>query len=91
MNEPIEKLVPIHIEEGSLEKIVFIGEQLQTPYRERLIQFLTDNANVFAWRAEDMSGIDLEVIVHCISVDPHTKQVKQKKRQFAPRKTKSHR
>lgn len=79
INEPIEKLVPINIEEGSPEKIVFIGEHLQTLYRERLVQFLIDNADIFAWGVENMPGIDPEVIVHCLSVDPHAKPIKQKK------------
>jgi hypothetical protein len=42
---------------------------------------LKKNSDVFAWTHQDMPGIDLEVMIHVLSVDP--KPMKQKKRNKA--------
>ena len=39
---------------------------------------------VFAWKQEDMGGVDPSVITHRLNVNPSFKQVKQKRRSFAP-------
>ena len=50
----------------------------------KVVQFLKNNQDVFAWNHEDMLGIDKEVIVHSLSVDPMQKPIQQKQRVFAP-------
>ena len=50
----------------------------------KVVQFLKNNQDVFAWNHEDMLGIDKEVIVHRLSVDPMQKPIQQKQRVFAP-------
>ena len=52
--------------------------------RTRLIRFLKENLDVFAWRHEDMLGIDPEVIQHKLNVNPERKPVQQRQRTFAP-------
>ncbi|KAL0427277.1 UNVERIFIED_CONTAM: hypothetical protein Slati_2902500 [Sesamum latifolium] len=47
-----------------------------------------DNADIFAWTANDLTGIDPSVIVHTLNVDPTYPPVKQKKRHFGPAKDK---
>ena len=42
------------------------------------------NIDVFAWSHEDIWGIDLSVITHCLNVCFSSKSVQQKKRVFAP-------
>ena len=42
------------------------------------------NIDVFAWSHEDMPGIDLSVITHCLNIYPSSMPVRQKKRVFAP-------
>ena len=43
---------------------------------------------VFAWKQEDMGGVDLAVITHRLNVNPYFKPVKQKRRSFAPERQK---
>ena len=49
-----------------------------------MVEFLRANADVFAWSAADVPGIDPEVISHALNVDPTHRPVKQKKRHCAP-------
>lgn len=41
-----------------------IGLSLEPQQRERLIAFLRSNVDVFAWSANDMPGVDPQVMVH---------------------------
>ena len=50
--------------------------------REKLLEFLRKNKEVFAWSHLDMSGIRLEVITHRLNVDLNHKPVRQKRRKF---------
>ena len=44
---------------------------------------------VFAWKQEDMGGVDPAVITHKLNVNPSFKPVKQKRRSFAPKRQKA--
>lgn len=57
--------------------------------QEGLIHFLQRNLDVFAWLHEDMLGVDQTVMTHRLSVDPNAKPIKQKKRNFAPKRNKA--
>ena len=52
--------------------------------RTRLIQFLKENLDVFAWSHEDMTGMAPEVIQHKLNVNLERKPVRQRRRVFAP-------
>ena len=72
------------IEEKEEEKVEALeteelvdGEAAKT-MRTRLVQFLKENLDVFAWSHEDMLGISPKVIQHKLSVDPKMKPVQQK-------------
>ena len=43
--------------------------------RMRLVQFLKENVDVFAWSHEDMPGISTKVIQHRLNVDPEKKPI----------------
>ena len=43
---------------------------------------------VFAWKQEDMGGVDPVMITHKLNVNPSFKSVKQKRRSFAPERQK---
>ncbi|KAL2235728.1 UNVERIFIED_CONTAM: Retrovirus-related Pol polyprotein from transposon gypsy [Sesamum indicum] len=47
-----------------------------------MISFLKENVDVFAWSPSDFTGINPEVIVHRLNVDPAARPVQQKKRSF---------
>ena len=65
------------------DHLAYIGSRLVEDIKDHLIHFLRENAKVFAWKQEDMGGIDPAVITHKLNVNPSFKPVKQKKRSFA--------
>ena len=48
---------------------------LSPEIRTRLVQFLKENLDVFAWSPDDMLGISPKVIQHKLNVDPEKKPV----------------
>lgn len=46
--------------------------------------FLSENRDVFAWNYTEIPGLDPDVAVHRLSVDPAKKPVKQMQRRFRP-------
>ncbi|KAK3007246.1 hypothetical protein RJ639_016077 [Escallonia herrerae] len=82
--EPVENLVSIEVYPGEEEKTVRIGSNLKEDTKLVLVNLLRTYADVFAWTAADMPGINPKVITHRLNVDPSKKPVKQKKRTFAP-------
>ena len=49
---------------------VQIGTRLNETLRERIMSFLSQNHDCFAWSHEDLTGIDPKVAVHRLQVDP---------------------
>lgn len=49
---------------------------------------LRDNVDLFAWEPSYMSGIDLKVVCHQLSLDPPSKVVAQRKRKNGEEKRK---
>ena len=85
---PSEELEPVHLDDQP-EHLVYIGFKLAKDIRSLLIHFLKQNMEVFAWKQEDMGGIDLTVITHRLNVSPSFKPIKQKRRSFAPERQKA--
>ena len=71
------------------EHLAYIGSRLAKDLRHPLIHFLKQNKDVFAWKQEDMGGIDPAIITHRLNVSPSFKPVKQKRRSFALERQKS--
>ena len=70
------------------EHKVQIGARLTDTLREQVISFLKTNHDCFAWLHKDMTGIDPEVAVYRLQVDPDYRPVKQKRRKFASERNK---
>ena len=85
---PSEELEPVQLGDQP-EHLVYIGSKLPEDIKSPLIRFLTQNMEVFAWKQEDMDGIDPAVITHRLNVSPSFKPVKQKRRSFAPERQKA--
>ena len=68
--EPIEELEEITLDESKPERTTRMGTLASLPIRRALAAFLRMNQDVFAWRHEDMPGIDPSVIVHRLNVNP---------------------
>ncbi|KAK3037306.1 hypothetical protein RJ639_032068 [Escallonia herrerae] len=82
--EPVEDLVSIEVYPGEENKTVCIGSNLKEDTKLKLVNLLRTYADIFAWTATDMPGIDPEIITHRLNIDPTNKPVKQMKRTFAP-------
>ena len=74
--EPTEALENISLDEDDPEKSTRIGADLEENVKKDLTRFLRENIDVFAWSHEDMPGIDLSVITHCLNVYPSSKPVR---------------
>ena len=57
--------------------------------KKKIVNFLKENLDVFAWSHEDMLGILDNIIQHHLNVDPERKLVQQRRRVFAPERNKS--
>ena len=80
----MEALETVALVEDEITKTTRIGTTLSPKMRTRLIQFLKENLDIFAWSHEDMPGISPKVIQHKLNVNPERKLVQQRRRAFAP-------
>ena len=78
---PLEELEPGKLDDQS-EHLVYIIYKLAKDVRDLLIHFLRWNIEVFAWKQEDMVGINPAVITHKLNISPSFKPIKQKRRSF---------
>ena len=85
---PSEEMEPVQLDDQS-EHLTYIGSKLAEDVRDLLIHFLKQNVEVFAWKQEDMGGIDPAFITHKINVSPSLKPIKQKRRSFALKRQKA--
>ena len=74
----MEALETVALVEDEITKMTRIGTTLSPKMRTRLIQFLKENLDVFAWSHEDMPGISPKVIQHKLNVNPKRKLVQQR-------------
>ncbi|KAK2376303.1 hypothetical protein QL285_077105 [Trifolium repens] len=88
-----ENLRPIP--DGDFELVLFgedpargvkIGAGLPDLARKQLKACLRENADLFAWSAAEMPGLDPEVACHQLTVDPSAKYVVQRRRKQSPEK-----
>ena len=80
-----EDLVKIIIGDD-LEKFFQVGSQLSQQKREKLIGFLKQNIDVFAWNTYEAPGVDPEFICHHLNVNP----LVTPKKQLSRRPSKEH-
>jgi hypothetical protein len=65
------------------EKKVLFGSQLSNEQEKALLKFLFNNKDVFAWSANDLCGVNRDVIEHSLNVDPAVRPRKQKLRKMS--------
>ena len=85
---PSKELEPVQLDDKP-EHLVYIGSKLAEGIKSSLIRFLKQNMEVFAWKQEDMGGVDPAVITHKLNANPSCKPVKQKRRSFTPERQKA--
>ena len=80
--DKVEVLEMVELADGQATKTIRIGTTLSPGMRAKLIQFLKENLDVFAWSHEDMPGIPPEIIQHKLNVNPYKKPIQQRRRVF---------
>ena len=80
----MEALETVILAKDEIAKTTRIGITLSPKMRAKLVQFLQENLDVFAWSHEDMPGIPTKVIQHKLNVNPERKPVQQRRKAFAP-------
>ena len=73
--DKVEALETVELVDGQAIKTTRIGTTLTPGMRAKLIQFLKENLDVFAWSHEDMSGIAPKIIQHKLDVNPDRKPI----------------
>ncbi|GAU24437.1 hypothetical protein TSUD_364210 [Trifolium subterraneum] len=76
---PIKDLEPIQIGEAPHE-LTNLETHLDEGEKEKIIEILRKNVDLFAWKPSDMLGIDESVITHKLAISPNSKPVSQRKR-----------
>ena len=84
---PSEELESIQLDDQP-KHLVYIRSRLAKDAKDFLVHFLKQNIEVFAWKQEDMGGIDPAIITHKLNISPSFKPIKQKRRSFAPERQK---
>ena len=71
--EDLEKIVV----DDDLERFFQIGTQLPPQEKEKLIEFLKRNMDVFTWSAYEAPGVDLNFICYHLNINPSVTPKKQ--------------
>jgi hypothetical protein len=74
---------PMLLCEDIAEQKVLLGSQLSDEQEKTLLRFLFYNKDVFAWTANDLCGVNREVIEHSLNVDPSFRPRKQRLRKMS--------
>ena len=67
----VEELTQIALDPESPDRLVSIESLLISELQGKLIHFLKQNQDVFAWSHEDILGIDPRVMSHRLNIDPN--------------------
>ena len=62
------------------DRTVTIEKGLDEAEEARLIQFLYNNQDIFAWSSSDLRGVSQQIMEHFLQVDPKIKPRKQRLR-----------
>ena len=60
--EKVEALETVELVDREQMKTTRVGTIMNADTRKKLVQFLKENLDIFAWSHEDMPGISLEII-----------------------------
>jgi len=68
--KPAQELEDVNLVEEDATKVPKVGAELDSNLKEKIVEFLKQNLDIYAWTHEDMPGIDNKVIEHKLNVDP---------------------
>ncbi|XP_073138042.1 uncharacterized protein [Henckelia pumila] len=69
-------------------QIVKLAADLIPSVKQRLVDCLKKNKDVFAWSVSELKGVSAEIMVHQLNTLAGVRPIKQKKRHFGPEKDK---
>ncbi|RXY50488.1 hypothetical protein DD573_29530 [Klebsiella pneumoniae] len=75
----------IDLETGEGKKEVKVGIGMTAPIRRDLVTLLEEYQDIFAWSYQDMPGLDLDIVLHRLPLNPGSSLVKQKLRRMRPK------
>ena len=73
LDEKVAALETIELVDGEPMKTTKVRTTMSSNTKKKLVQFLKENLDIFAWNHEDMLGISPEIIQHKLDVDPEKK------------------
>ena len=73
--EKVEALETMELVDEEPMKTTRVGTTMSVDMKKKLVQFLKENLDIFAWSHEDMPGISPEIIQHKLDVDLKKKPV----------------
>ena len=73
--EKVEALETVELVDGEPTKTTRVGTTMSTEMKKKLIEYLKENLDIFAWSHENMPGISIEIIEHKLNVGPEKKPV----------------
>jgi len=71
-----DKITQINLGDEANPKPIFISESLSALDKEDLISLVREYIDVFTWNYEDMPGLDLQVAMHHININPDSNPIK---------------
>jgi hypothetical protein len=74
----VDQPMPMLLCEDIAEQKVLLGSQLSDKQEKTSLRFLFNNKDVFAWTANDLCGVNRDVIEHSLNVDPSFRPRKQR-------------
>ena len=77
--EKVEALETVELIDGEPMKTTKVGMTMSADMKKKLVQFVTENLDVFAWSHEDKPGISPKIIQHRLNVDPEKKPIQQRR------------
>jgi hypothetical protein len=79
----VDQPKPMLLCEDIAEQRVLLGSQLSDDQEKTLLRFSFNNKDVFAWSANDLCGVNRNVIENSLNVDPSFRPRKQRLRKMS--------
>ena len=80
----IEPTQPINLGIEESPKIIHVGQSLSTEEKVHFTKKIQDKKINFAWTYSNMLGLNIDLIMHHLSISPGIKPTKQKLRKMHP-------
>jgi hypothetical protein len=83
----VDQPKPMLLCQDIAEQKVLLGSQLSDEQEKTLLRFLFNNKDVFAWTANDLCGVNRDIIEHSLNVDSSFRPRKHRLRKMSDDKT----